>query len=687
MARLAAALLCLLVAIVAAEEEHKVSALNLGVAVMLLGSIGFMMGVFYMVNHSDKDMVINTWKVICSTISIFVAVLMFQAINGIVKVTFLEGASEEKMLVAAFLHAGFWFLFLQFFLAFVSGAVELPCVTSHKQEIHDNPVLKQKAADKLFLDMKCWAIILGHITGFACIGAWCQAQQFVKHSIGLSFAIVPLAAFVTWTAYKVSDMIRYRIAMGDDGVEDEFEKAWDEATEETEDDVMGLTVSFLLVQAIRFSVVGVLPNEEGNFEEDITVSDYQVFMMVSIGVVVGVFHSCALCSKHLGRLNAWVRLVCDFVFSWSLMFAIEAYLATHGLGGSVMGCIGEVVQANLVTVLSFAIIFILDKLADAGHGGAKANDAIRSTVVALGILIGFSWEKCFDTAVDNTAESGLIVFPPAITKLLLAIVLAAIVVPAWRWYILPVVKELGGFEEEEEEEEEEGHHGHHVEEGHGHPHEAKKHEGHASSHEVSNVAAKAVNDDYHALPAEGNPAKELEILKAFLQEQSQDRDSLARRVVELEAAVTSGVETQRGAAAGFSAQFEGLTADIMSKQAYIQQLEMQLQAMSSTSPTEPLTASAAPKSSSPTKAPRGVPMNVAGRVQRRSAGVPGVPGSMAMPTSPGMPGGPGAGGVTTTYVGGGSYVSQPTSSYVAPAPGRNLPQTQAYRSSPMLRRP
>ncbi|CAE8632098.1 unnamed protein product, partial [Polarella glacialis] len=253
----------------------------------------------------------------------------------------------------------------------------------------------------------------------------------------------------------------------------------------------------------------------------------------------------------------------------SLMFAIEAYLATHGLGGSVMGCIGEVVQANLVTVLSFAIIFILDKLADAGHGGAKANDAIRSTVVALGILIGFSWEKCFDTAVDNTAESGLIVFPPAITKLLLAIVLAAIVVPAWRWYILPVVKELGGFEEEEEEEEEEGHHGHHVEEGHGHPHEAKKHEGHASSHEVSNVAAKAVNDDYHALPAEGNPAKELEILKAFLQEQSQDRDSLARRVVELEAAVTSGVETQRGAAAGFSAQFEGLTADIMSKQAYI----------------------------------------------------------------------------------------------------------------------
>lgn len=82
---------------------------------MLLGSVSFMMGTFYMagtlsasgvrcflsqVNHSDREMKIYTWKVqnpvrmgapsnafkcradlqvICATISIFVAVLMYQA--------------------------------------------------------------------------------------------------------------------------------------------------------------------------------------------------------------------------------------------------------------------------------------------------------------------------------------------------------------------------------------------------------------------------------------------------------------------------------------------------------------------------------------------------------------------------------------------------------------------------------
>ncbi|CAE8582379.1 unnamed protein product [Polarella glacialis] len=44
--------------------------------------------------------------------------------------------------------------------------------------------------------------------------------------------------------------------------------------------------------------------------------------------------------------------------------------------------------------------------------------------------------------------------PPSLTKLVLALVLATLVLPAWRWYILPVVKSLGGFEEVEEDGEE-----------------------------------------------------------------------------------------------------------------------------------------------------------------------------------------------------------------------------------------
>merc|ERR1711871_1402681 len=40
-------------------------------------------------------------------------------------------------------------------------------------------------------------------------------------------------------------------------------KLWDEETEEAENDIAGLAISFLTVQAIRYGLSGVLPNTEG----------------------------------------------------------------------------------------------------------------------------------------------------------------------------------------------------------------------------------------------------------------------------------------------------------------------------------------------------------------------------------------------------------------------------------------
>ena len=109
-----------------------------------------------------------------------------------------------------------------------------------------------------------------------------------------------LAALVTYVGSMAADVIRNYIALADDGIKDEFEEAWDEATAETEesllccwlllglsfllvvlflfllaaagvavvivvvvalafeseDDVLGLTLSFLIVNCIRFGVVG-----------------------------------------------------------------------------------------------------------------------------------------------------------------------------------------------------------------------------------------------------------------------------------------------------------------------------------------------------------------------------------------------------------------------------------------------
>jgi len=444
-------------------ESDEINGLNLGIAVMLLGSIGFMMATFYMVNHSDKDLRVMTWKVICATISIFVSVLIYQAFDDAIKAMFLEGASSIAKMQVAFLHSFVWFLLLQLLLATVSRAISWPC----QNAAEDTP------DDQRELDLKCWAVILGHITGFASISAWSQLQAHLSGSV----LILPIAFFALWALFRVTDIIREWVSLADDGVKDKMEEAWDEATEETEDDVMALTLSFLVVQTIRFWIYGVLPDEEGNLEDStLKPSLPQAFFALSIGIGIAMFSyfRTVYGSSNHSRYSIWLRLVSDFSSCWLIMFSIDRIMTLANLGGGQYGVLGNVITACFLTFLSFTVMYFLDKEADkveesmdlegketpqnvtALHGRKKV--AMRATVLAIGVLIGFAWEKCFDVAVNETAEkeaqAGIV--PPSLVKVALALMLATLVVPAWRWYILPVVRELGGFDEEGEEDEEKG---------------------------------------------------------------------------------------------------------------------------------------------------------------------------------------------------------------------------------------
>lgn len=444
-------------AMAAAEEEGdpEVVGLNLGIAVMLLGSVAFMMATFYMVNHSDKEMRIITWKVICATISIFVSVLIYQAFNDAIHALFLYDSSELVKMQVAFVHSLVWFIMLQLLLATVSRAITWPC----QGAVEDTP------DDQRELDLKCWAVILGHITGFASINAWTQLQAYC----GGSVLILPLAFFSLWGLFKVTDIVREWVALVDDGVKDKMEEAWDEATEETEDDVMALTLSFLVVQTMRFWIYGVLPDEEGNLEVNLHASFSQAFTSLGIGLSIAIssyLRTLYGTSKHT-RYSIWLRLIADFSSCWMVMFSIDRIMTLGSMGGAKFGVLGNVITACFLTFISFTVMYFLDKQADAEEEKHSVSEtpqhekelhsrrkvAMRATVLAIGVLIGFAWEKCFDVAVDETAEREADKVPPALVKVVLALMLATLVVPAWRWYILPVVRELGGFSEEEAEEE------------------------------------------------------------------------------------------------------------------------------------------------------------------------------------------------------------------------------------------
>jgi len=207
----------------------------------------------------------------------------------------------------------------------------------------------------------------------------------------------------------------------------------------------------------------VLPNEEG-IEGDATAFSH-AFTQTGKLLITGIgFASltivCLLISMRIDkeenerafRFSAMLQNFCSTGFAWCMFFGAHWGISYMKITNE--EALLRVALALLLSAISFSVIFLLDKIADMDATGEAADKAIRTMVEALGILVGFSWEQSFDVATDY-AVGGLMTpslhWPEAISKLLLSALLCMIVVPAWRWFILPTTQRLIQIENENEE--------------------------------------------------------------------------------------------------------------------------------------------------------------------------------------------------------------------------------------------
>jgi len=99
-----------------------------------------------------------------------------------------------------------------------------------------------------------------------------------------------------------------------------------------------------------------------------------------------------------------------------------------------------VVLTLVISFISFSSIRVLDLIADMDCTGQKTDKAIIQIIKAIGILVGFGWEQCFDEAVESISA----VMPqPHVAKMFLALFCVAVIVPAWKWYLLPMAIQEG----------------------------------------------------------------------------------------------------------------------------------------------------------------------------------------------------------------------------------------------------
>eukprot|EP00442_Polarella_glacialis_P019042 CAMPEP_0115162084 /NCGR_PEP_ID=MMETSP0227-20121206/71758_1 /TAXON_ID=89957 /ORGANISM="Polarella glacialis, Strain CCMP 1383" /LENGTH=447 /DNA_ID=CAMNT_0002574241 /DNA_START=28 /DNA_END=1369 /DNA_ORIENTATION=- len=317
---------------------------------------------------------------------------------------------------------------MQIVLAITSGAV------------HDLIGGEAPTMEKVELNLKSWSVLFSHVAGFATINAWGSLQQtYFKGSPQSALLVVPIGFIGLQVLFAAMDSIRWKISHMDDGEEDEFEHKWDEETEEAENDVAGLSLSFLTVQALRFYISGILPNAEGIEPwEDSSPMAAGCFGFFALSI--GVLSSEKFMKEPSERVERVIEILNNyftFGMSWCFFYGVRWAISSTQFTSE--NALLLVVIALFLSVVSFMLIFILDKAEDNKLFGEDevAAGAGEKMIQGLGILIGFSWEQSFDTAVGVVAAGLEGRCPPVLSKLIMSVMLILIVFPAWRRHILP----------------------------------------------------------------------------------------------------------------------------------------------------------------------------------------------------------------------------------------------------------
>jgi len=433
------------------------------VACMLLGAIAFQMALFYLVNSSKDSIQYYAYHIIGLAISIFTAVMVFDAIHGIVQYNFMSPDSGDGLKVLiTMLEVLFWFLVMQACSACFAGAVpwaeQLPATADappgEERDRVQNMWLQRK------LNIKCWSGMLTHVTGFAAIASWERVQQSdpFSRNFWTAASVVPLGFVCIICMYRLAESVRTWISMYGDGQVTHCEVLWDMVAVEAENDVVTLASSFITVQSLQFACLDVLPDKKGEVTEEMGVEhwglDFAVLLILAAVMALATFFLFRLAAKIVssrGGDDMKTRLALigvnytSMTFAWSLYFAIKAGLHHYGPGLHPDGIIVKIILALSVSACTFGIIFLLDMLSNLQESGGLTQRAITKIILAKGLLIGFSWEGCFETAfhaISHRAGDWV-----TCVNLGLSICLCVVVIPAYWKYILPEVEmRLAQFE-------------------------------------------------------------------------------------------------------------------------------------------------------------------------------------------------------------------------------------------------
>lgn len=375
----------------------------------MLGAITFIMSLFYLVNHSDKDIRRAAYNMIQNTISIFCAVLSYSSIT-----TYFFG---HEIFV--------WEAYLIFLVLFVAIHSLLPQLHSHES-------------------LEGASIMGGHLVGFAAADAFGALQRRPPFSTNMLLVLLPVLttilnmSLLDRAVKKLGKLFR-RILRGRQHLtQEEREETHQliEARENFEDDSLAFCVGYLLCQSAKYWSCGEMEHIHGTPTRK-TQGDawkliaWSVLLLVVLSVTSVLMKMSRTRGWHMSRRLGALQMMASMAAAWSLLYVGEwqwmILFPDESASRSLM------MLALVGTFIAIAAIFVLDFLADYEFAEPRS---MRSIITCVSIAVGLSWEKAFHGA-QHAVTASIPANRADQANLVISVLMVLAVLPAWRWYILP----------------------------------------------------------------------------------------------------------------------------------------------------------------------------------------------------------------------------------------------------------
>jgi len=391
-----------------------------------------MMSTLYVLNNSDPDIRACSWQIIFTTIAFFVGILLCTAFNGLVVFFILgpdAGPGEQ-----IFVDAGcvlMWFVILEVVLGLATGAIG-----SRKA--------RQVKRETIKRDVKCYSTFLGLILAYSNLNFWGTLQHLIPAQFALQHLIpplitIPLACASLMFLFKVAETGRNKMAQANGKVEDEDEKEFIAQTKMVEDNVVSLVLAHLTVQSVRMYITGQLPIPMGadppglviTMQDCYSLGRFTLLFLALSPLISKISFGDSMTEK---RLKLWLKKTCGNSVTFTLLYNTFWFVHVQGLVGSS----SFMLAALMLTLFTYVLIFALDWIADQTWTGEAVDEEIRFYIQALALLLGFAWKQAFVVAI-GTVTAKYTFLPAPIETSIVSVLVAIVVVPAWRLYILPPV--------------------------------------------------------------------------------------------------------------------------------------------------------------------------------------------------------------------------------------------------------